>query len=239
VVLIAVPSCRKPAPSYTIVAGKEGYTHRISEGETLELIAERYYGDPDLGKALGEYNDVDPLRQLAPGSTLLVPFDRSDLDKIKTNQEAQMLYNRGTVLAKTGQYEDALAYLERAVDVNPSHVDAWYNLALAYHRLDRPQDALDILQKLANSFPSEKSYRYSLGAALRQMRMYDEALREFERALDIDDEYREAQYALALTCGDLGKRKRARKEWERYLDIDPESIWSEEARLHLKDLRGR
>lgn len=237
--LAAVPSCRKPAPTYTIVAGKEGYTHTVSGGETLESIAERYYGDPDLGKALGEYNAIDPLEPLKPGNSLLIPFDKTELEEIRSAQEARRLYNRGTMLARTGQYEDAVAYLEQAVETSPAYVDAWYNLALAYQRLKRLGKAQEILRRLADSFPSEKTYPYSLGAALRDSGNLQEALQEFEVALNLDPTYKEAQYALALTYEDLGRTGEARPAWERYLELDPDSSWSEEARLHLEDLEAR
>jgi hypothetical protein len=37
----------------------------------------------------------------------------------------------------------------------------------------------------------------------------------------------------------MGKRKKAIDEWQRYLEIDPDSTWSEEARLNLKQLESR
>jgi tetratricopeptide (TPR) repeat protein len=205
----------------------------------LESISERYYGDRSLGKALGEYNGLDPTEALEPGNTLLVPFDKTELDEIRSVQEAHLLYNRGTVLARTGQYEDAVVYLEQAVETSPGHIDAWYNLALAYQRLDRPAEAEDILQRLVNSFPSELEYRYSLGAVFRDRERYEDALEQFHKALDGDPGHAEARYALALTYEDLGKYKEARREWERYLEMDPDSVWSEEARLHLENLRSR
>jgi tetratricopeptide (TPR) repeat protein len=237
--LAVVPSCRKPAPTYRIIAGKEGYTHTVSKGETLEAIAERYYGDASLGKALGEYNSVDPLEPLKPGNTLLVPFDKGELEELKSIQQARILYNRGTMLARTGQYEDAASYLEQAVETSPAHVDAWYNLALAYHRLEQTAKARDILQRLSNSFPSEKTYRYSLGVVLRDTGDLKGALRQFGAALDLDPGYKEAQYALAMTYEDLGKTSEAGREWRRYLELDPSSAWSEEARLHLENLPSR
>ncbi len=239
VLTVTGPSCRKPTPTYRIVAGKEGYTHTISGGETLESIAERYYGDSSLGDALGEYNGLDPTKALEPGHTLLVPFDQAELDRIKSVQEGQLLYNRGTMLARTGQYEDAVPYLEQAVEASPAFIDAWYNLALAYQRLDRLTEAGDILKRLVNSFPSEHAYRYSLGAVLRDRKEYEDALEQFSKALEGDPGYAEARYALALTYEDLGNYKEARQEWERYLEMDPDSIWSEEARLHLESLRSR
>jgi tetratricopeptide (TPR) repeat protein len=237
VLIILVPSCHRP--TYKVVAGKEGYTHTVSRGETLESIAERYYGDKSLGKALGEYNGFDPLGRIKAGMTLIVPFDRSELETIKAAQDAYVMYNRGTVLARTGQYDEAVRYLEGAVEVAPTLVDAWYNLALVYQKQERPEKALTIIKRLSENFPSEKTYRYSLGATWRQMDKANEALKEFQEALKLDTEYREAQYALARTYEDLGKHKQARKAWERYLEIDPDSAWSDEARMHLDRLGHR
>jgi tetratricopeptide (TPR) repeat protein len=232
-------SCGKPPQTYKIFAGKEGYTHKISRGETLESVALRYYGDAGLGQALGEYNGLDPTAPLVVGTTLLVPFDRSELHELQTLHEANVLYNKGTMLARTGQYEEAIRYLEQAVAESPAHVDAWYNLALVYNKLDKFEMARDVLEKLVNSFPSDPTYNYSLGASLRGLSEDKEAVKRFQKALEIDPEYREAQYALALTYQGMGKSRKAAREWKRYLEIDPDSAWSEEARLHLEQLEGR
>ncbi len=234
--LLALSCHRKPVK---VVVGKEGYTHVISKGETLESIAEHYYGDASLGKALGQYNGMDPLKPLEPGTTLLVPFDRKELENIKASQDASIVYNRGTVLARTGQYEQALNYLEQAVEMDPTLVDAWYNLALVYHHLERPEKALPILRNLCQNYPREKTFHYSLGATWRQMDQNEEALKEFKLALEIDPQYREAQYALALTLEALGKGRKAIKAWERYLEMDADSVWADEARMHLERLRRR
>jgi tetratricopeptide (TPR) repeat protein len=235
--VLVLPSCRKP--TYKVVAGKEGYTHVISKGETLESVAEKYYGDRELGKALGAYNGLDPFKPLVPGTTLLIPFSRDDLDKLKASNESSMFYNKGTVLAKTGQYEEALPLLESAVEADPSNVDAWFNLALVYNKTERTERGLPILKDLVRAFPSDVGYHYSLGAGMRQVGELDDALEEFKKALAYDPDYRDAQYALALTFEDLGKKKQAIRALERYLELDQESVWSQEARLRLENLKGR
>jgi tetratricopeptide (TPR) repeat protein len=234
VILILTPSCGKK--KYEVVVGKEGYTHMVSKGQTLEEIAMEYYGDVRLAKALGEYNGVDPFVGLVPGTTLLVPYDTSELEKIARIHEADILYNKGTVLAQTGQYEDARPYLERAVDADPSNPDAWYNLAITYSNLGKFEQARGILERLLESYPSEAHYHYSLGIALKAEDRKKEALEEFERARDLNPAYAEAQYAVALTLEQLGKKKDAVHEWERYLEIDSDSVWAEEARMHLDGL---
>ena len=233
-VLIITPSCGKK--KYQVVMGKEGYTHMVSKGETLEDIAARYYGDVALAKALGQYNGVDPFEGLQPGTTLIVPYDKGELEKIARSHEADILYNKGTVLAQTGQYEDARPYRERAVDADPSNLDAWYNLAQTYTGLGKLEQAAGILEKLIRTYPSEATYHYSLGIVLREMDDDKGALGEFELARDLNPYYAEAQYAVALTTEELGRNRDAVREWEKYLELDPDSAWAEEARVHLEKL---
>ena len=234
--LLAVVSCQKPPPALKVVAAKEGYTHIIAAGETLESVAQRYYGDERLGRALGEYNNLDLLKELVPGTTLLVPFDASLLVKITRTNEGYIAYNRGTMLARTGQYQEALGYLEKAVDADPANSDAWYNLAVVYQKLDRASDALPIMERLVWAHSDQKAYQYTYGSLLRKLDRKKDALKAFKAALKADSEYREAQYAMARTLEDLGKRKQAVEAWRRYLELDQDSLWSEEARIHLKNL---
>jgi len=212
---------------------KEGNTHLIKSGETLEQIAERYYGDPSLAKALAEYNQLDPLQPLKPGTTLLIPFDRSEIEKIKFSQDAIVMYNRGTVLASNGEYEEAAKYLEDATKLSPSFTDAWYNLALVYAKLERFEESLPILRSLISNYTKEKTYHYSVGAVWRQMGMLEEALKEFKIALSIDRNYKEAQFATAMTLQELGRYEEALEEWERYLRLDKDSVWADEARANI------
>ncbi len=240
IVLLIPSSCAKKR--YIVVPVKEGNTHLIESGETLEQIAERYYGDASLAKALAEYNQLDPLQPLKPGTTLLIPFDKGEIERIKFSQDAVVMYNRGTVLASNGEYEEAAKCLENATQLSPSFTDAWYNLALVYAKLERFEKSLQILRSLLANYSREKTYHYSLGAVWRQMGMLEEALKEFRTALSIDRDYKEAQFAVAMTLQELGRYEEALEGWERYLKLDKDSVWADEARANIdriKKIRSR
>ena len=48
-------------------------THTVLEGDSLQSVAYREYGDPTLWRALAEANSIDDPMRLRAGSTLLVP----------------------------------------------------------------------------------------------------------------------------------------------------------------------
>lgn len=47
--------------------------HVFAEGETLSLLAHRFYGDWRLWKDIAAYNDVTDPRRVAVGTRLLIP----------------------------------------------------------------------------------------------------------------------------------------------------------------------
>jgi predicted Zn-dependent protease len=92
------------------------------------------------------------------------------------------------------------------------------------------------MERLVWAHSDQKAYQYTYGSLLRKLDRKKDALKAFKAALKADSEYREAQYAMARTLEDLGKRKQAVEAWRRYLELDQDSLWSEEARIHLKNL---
>ena len=56
-------------------------------------------------------------------------------------------YSLGLLAAESNDLESAVGYLEETVAMQPDFYRAWYNLSLAYTRLNRPEDAARAMQK--------------------------------------------------------------------------------------------
>lgn len=50
------------------------HEHRLSRGETLAILAQRFYGDTELAAVLQEFNRIDDPRQLSVGQSIVVPL---------------------------------------------------------------------------------------------------------------------------------------------------------------------
>lgn len=51
----------------------EATPHVFAEGQTLSLLAHRFYGDWRLWKLIAEYNSIADPRRIVVGTTLLLP----------------------------------------------------------------------------------------------------------------------------------------------------------------------
>lgn len=69
---IAFKALQTPRPTPTSIEGRF-ISHRVRQGETLEFLAELYYGDRSRGELLAKVNGLPQGRPLVPGRDVKIP----------------------------------------------------------------------------------------------------------------------------------------------------------------------
>jgi tetratricopeptide (TPR) repeat protein len=210
-------------------------THVVAQGETLEDIADGYYGDPARASDIRKFNDLTS-NELSAGEEVRVFMSADDLEALGLRKRARRPYNAGLELAERGSYLDATVKFREAVDLDPDFAEARYNLGVTYQKLDAHDKAIEQFKSAIDLRTDNPLYYYALGNSYFHLERYDRAASEFRRALKIDTRYLKAQYSLAVALEKAGKSSRAAKEWRRYLELDSDSLWAERARARLAEI---
>ena len=101
-------------------------------------------------------------------------------------QTAEYLYQRGaTVAAAGGNPNEAVALLERAVEVDPRHSGALFALAVENDRRGNDDVALELYQKSTARFPAHLGALLNLGILYEDRQQYDRARQCYQRILDV------------------------------------------------------
>lgn len=101
-------------------------------------------------------------------------------------QTAEYLYQRGaTVAAAGGNPTEAVALLERAVEVDPKHPGALFALAVENDRRGNDDIALELYQKSTARFPAHLGALLNLGILYEDRQQYDRARQCYQRILDV------------------------------------------------------
>ncbi|NIM19992.1 MAG: tetratricopeptide repeat protein [Candidatus Latescibacteria bacterium] len=211
------------------------FLHRVENGETLQQIADDYYGDPKRAEDLKEYNDLSG-ETLSPGAFIHIPLNKSELKALKRREEARAPYNQGLELVARGSYVDAVRKFQSALEIDPEFVDARYNLGVTYQNMKAYDKALVQYKEVARLRRQNPTYLFATGYCLFHMNNHEKAVKWFEKALEVDPEHARAQYSLAVTYEKMGQDREAIRAWRRYLEIDGDSEWAIEARKRLKKL---
>lgn len=129
--------------------------------------------------------------------------------------------NLGSALARAGQYREAIAQCDRALEINPELTDALYNRGSAYYKIGRLREAAVSLEKAVTVYPQYAAAHNNLGLVYTALGQYEKAAAHLSKAVQLDP-------ALADARANLGNvlfyQKRPMEALEHYnaaLAIDP------------------
>jgi tetratricopeptide (TPR) repeat protein len=66
---------------------------------------------------------------------------------MENSQDSDFWREQGNVYYKTGNYIDAIICYKRALEINPGSDKAWYNLGMAYNRMNNKKDSRSCFEK--------------------------------------------------------------------------------------------
>jgi len=211
--------------------------HTVGVGETLDLIADNYYGDPARAGAVAEANGLSGTGEVVPGSVLHLKFNASEWETARRRAAALKPYNRGVDMLANGRLAAAEKQFRLALDTAPGMVSARYNLALVYLKRGRTDRALVLLAELTQARPANADFAFARGNALFQATRFEDAAVQFRSALKLRPDFRRAAFGLARSQQEAGHRRRAIAAWQAYLALDSTSSWAATARRNLRDLQ--
>lgn len=132
----------------------------------------------------------------------------------------------------------AVRELQQALETNPGHINAHYNLSRAYNSLgERPKEVahLEAALKIDSEFARA---HFALGKALIAERRTDQAVAHLERAVALDSSLGEARYQLGLALVRAGQPEEARRQLEASRPLISESQRRETATVFLREAQS-
>jgi TolA-binding protein len=213
-------------------------THEVAVGETLTLIADNYYGDPELASKIARENGVTDPARLEAGSVLQLEFTEEEWMIAQKRAAAMNPYNRGVDLMAHGDLQAAEREFRLALEMAPEFVNARYNLALVHLKRGQLAQAEQILSELVAARPNEPDFLFAYGHVQFLQTHFVEATLTFRNLLVIAPDHRRGTFGLARSLQEAGQEQEAVVVWQAYLKLDATSCWADEARRNLDLLQG-
>jgi len=241
--LLVLAACSKQVTTETSTGqltepASRAVEHRVAIGETLAMVADNYYGDPDRASEIAFENGLTDPDRLAAGSVLQLVFSEQEWPAAQRRVAALKPYNRGVELLAQDDLEGAEAQFRRAVEIAPELVNARFNLAVVLLKRGRYAEAQELLAALVAERDADPDFRYAYGHALFLQADFEGAAAIFEELLARQPEHRRGSFGLARSYQEAGRREEAIRAWQRYLAIDDSSSWATAARRNLRQLQG-
>ncbi|NQT07283.1 MAG: tetratricopeptide repeat protein, partial [Candidatus Omnitrophica bacterium] len=167
-------------------------------------------------------------------------------ERRKPSREAITHNERGIAYVKTGEFDEAIAHLNVAIELDPKFAQAYTNRGLAYVKKGELDRAMEDFNKAIELNSSSVMAYNNRGGIYAMQAEYAQAIADFTRALELDPDNKMAQDNLrgakrsklaeerkppeqavtyfdrGVECMDLGEYDEAIENFTRAIELDPE-----------------
>ena len=130
----------------------------------------------------------------------------------------------GVALAKQGKSEEAIEHYRKSIAIQPTFVDAHYNLAVDLEKLGRTDEAIASYRKTLEYNPRHAFAHNNLGALLAGRGNFDAAIEEYKKAIRFNSDFLLAYNNLGAALGQQGKLDESIQYFSQAARINPQDV---------------
>jgi tetratricopeptide (TPR) repeat protein len=127
----------------------------------------------------------------------------------------------GFLHADGGRFDEAVTAFDRALSLEPEHLDSIFNVAFVLQRAGRDEAALARFQQVIDANKFMDRAWYGMGLSLAKLGRHDDAAERFREAARLQPFNPYAGYQLAAALHKLGRQEEVQAEYERVRGFDP------------------
>lgn len=128
---------------------------------------------------------------------------------------------KGNGYLSVGNYEKALEYLSKALEMKPNYAPAWTLKARVYDRMGEYDLALEAAKKALEFNINKEDLWLTLGNALSRLGRYEEEIECYDRALSLNEKFPEAWNNKGIALYNMKRYEEAIDCYDRALKLDP------------------
>jgi tetratricopeptide (TPR) repeat protein/2-polyprenyl-3-methyl-5-hydroxy-6-metoxy-1,4-benzoquinol methylase len=132
------------------------------------------------------------------------------------------LTNRANTLNELGRFQDAINSSDRALAINPNHLDAFIPRGAALFASGRYAEALETYERPLRHNPNIAMAWIGRGNVLFELKRYDEALAAYDRSLTLRSDLSASWLGRGKVLSVLQQYAEARTAYQRALAIKPD-----------------
>ena len=104
----------------------------------------------------------------------------------ETEVEEDLLFDKGLELMMNYKFEESISYFDKILEIDPNHVGALNNKAVALDKLGKFEEAISLYDKLIEINPNDVNVLYNIGAILYSNEKSYEAISYLAKAVEIE-----------------------------------------------------
>ena len=120
------------------------------------------------------------------------------------------------------EYDNAILYFQKAIQLNPQYSNAYINLGNVYYEKHIPDKAIQLYEKAIELNPQNAPAYENMGNAYADKGNLDKAIQLYEKAIDLNPQDSGAYFNLGVTYGEKGNLDKAIELYEKVIELNPQ-----------------
>jgi len=133
----------------------------------------------------------------------------------------KVLNNLGGLYHKRGDYDKAIIFHKKALEINPYEHKTIFNLGYDYEAMGKLDEALMQYEKCIKYMPNYAKAYFNIGNIYTVRKEYDKAIAAYQRAAQYDEFHVGARNNLGNIYFDRKRYEKAKEEYEEVIRINP------------------
>lgn len=139
---------------------------------------------------------------------------------IPSAQTPRLYVNLGNIFTKKGEFDKAITYYRKALQIAPGQTEAYSNLGYIYDQKKEYGKAVEVLELAVKLSPKLTNAHINLAVTYAHMGRYDDAINEINKAVELNPNNEMAWNILGKLYLMSGQRDEAKGPFERSLRIN-------------------
>jgi tetratricopeptide (TPR) repeat protein len=159
---------------------------------------------------------------IAEATQFEIKLEPVAVEAMRTMSESDKLFVQGTDLYAGGKFAEAAASYEEAIKLNGSQWAYYFNLGLAYKKMEKAEEAGAAFTRAQELNPGGYSACKELAESLAKAGKYEEAKALYLKALEISAEEPDVLYNLGLCQVSTGEPEAAVESFSKCIALKPD-----------------
>jgi len=144
--------------------------------------------------------------------------------KLYNDFKKNFLYylKKGNSFLKVSNYDKAIFYYQKTLELNPNHPDPWLNKGVIYYQLKRYDEALSHYDKAIALKPDYAEAFFNKGVIYYQLKRYDEALSHYDKAIALKPDYSKAWFNKGYAYFFIKRYDEALSHYDKAIALKPD-----------------
>jgi tetratricopeptide (TPR) repeat protein len=209
----------------TVVSTKTSASYELStnkEGRFLQIGIQPGYFQVSVKKDGYLPKSMEVRVSLAGETDIEIRLDTADEIAQKTVSAADQVFLKGNRLYGEQKYAEAAAAFEEAVNMSQPNWGYFFNLGLAYKKMDKKDESIAAFRKAVELNSESYSSNKELAEALGMGGAFEEAKTYFQKAVELSPDDPDAHYNLGACLTNTGEADAAQAHFQKAVDLKPD-----------------